>query len=285
MGFFSVFTLLVGITTISITLLLTKDLQWTGLSLENTANSTVISPQILGSIRVFMFVAALGIGLYIYFDHPITLTVTVRDGLTKKVSIKNGDRFAAFTLWCWSLQIIYFGLATSCSIDFLFMKSNISHPLLCLTWVIYEIAFSTAYLVTVVVTFVLIPGGKAKGIPVDVFFKTSALCVHNLNIVFILIESLTNQLHFNFWHFPFVLLFGCAYVLFSWIWYSTKGYLFYFFLDYDRKYAELWHLGLIFAVLLFFFVGYYISELKDYKDPMVYSIIILVSMFILKFRE
>jgi len=260
------------------------DLEFSDLDLKDAGDSSV-SPWYLLYCRALFFVVALILGLFIYFDQPISLTVYGMDGQPKKVNIQNYERFGTFTVWCWTLQILYFFLATLASIDFLFEKSYMSQTLLCVAWILYELSFSTAYLVTVVVTFVLIPGGKAKGIPVDIFFKRAPLCLHNLNVIFILTETFLNKLDFEWAHFPFIILFGCAYVLFSWVWLHTKGFVFYFFLDYTRKDALFLHIGLLSALSAFFTLGCYISSLKDSHDPVTAAVIIFASLFILKVKE
>jgi len=136
-------------------------------------------------------------------------------------------------------------LASLCSYDFLFVRSHVPPVFFQVTVVIYEISFSMAFLVTIVVTFVLIPFGKAKGAPIDVFFKVPALIMHNMNVIFMVIETITSKLTFHSMHLPYVILFGCSYVVFSWIWYQIKGVFYYFFLDYEREKAVLFHIGLI----------------------------------------
>lgn len=283
MAFTHILVLLTAVIFTCCYLLNTLDLEFSDIDLKDAADSS-LSPQYLLYCRACFLVVALYLGIFVYFDKPLNLTCHF-EGQTKKVIIQGPERFATFTLWCWTIQIIYFFFATLTSIDFLFKSSFMSQLLLRATWVLYELCFSTAYLVTVVVTFVLIPGGKAKGIPVDVFFKTAALCIHNLNVIFILTETLLNKLEFEWSHFPFIILFGCAYVMFSWFWIYTKGYVFYFFLDYTRKDALLWHIGLLCALSLFFVLGCYISSLKDSHDPIIVAMIILASLFILKVKE
>lgn len=73
-----------------------------------------------------------------------------------------------------------------------------------------------AYLVSVVVTFVLIPGGKQQGLPTANFFKVLPLLMHNANVVFMALELVLNRIPFCAMHFPFVLIYGSAYVIFSW---------------------------------------------------------------------
>mmetsp|Transcript_41070 Transcript_41070/g.41954 ORF Transcript_41070/g.41954 Transcript_41070/m.41954 type:complete len:287 (+) Transcript_41070:43-903(+) len=286
MGFTSVFTLLCAVIAACSYIIYTSDGKFAELQLADAANSQIVSPVYLLALRVTFFLSSLFVATYIYFDKPITITVNLNNnGDTKKLPIQYSERYYAFTLWCWTLLVVYFFLACICSIDFIFMTSYISKELLSFTWVLYELVFSTSYLVSSIVTFVLIPGGKAKGIPVDVFFKNTALFVHNFNIIFILIETLLNNLKFNFWHFPYVMLYGCIYVVFAWRLYWRKGFFIYFFLEYNRDYAVFFHIGLMVVLTIFYIVGCYISWLKESHNVMINTAIIVGSMFVLKFKE
>ena len=50
-----------------------------------------------------------------------------------------------------------------------------------------------------------------------------AVLVHTANLWFLLLEHALNSLPFNNAHFPFVLLWGCTYVGFAWVWYNLTG--------------------------------------------------------------
>jgi len=129
-------------------------------------------------------------------------------------------------------------------------------------WILFEISFPIAFLVSLVVTYVLIPSGKKSGVPVHVFFHLVPLLMHNANVLFMMIEFNYNSIPFNFHHFTFMLLYALAYVFFSWIWFQYKGIFYYFFLDYASPYAILWYIGLLIGVLVLFFGGYVCNEWK-----------------------
>lgn len=118
-----------------------------------------------------------------------------------------------------------------------------------------------SFLVSIIVTYVLIPDSKKRGDAVNILFKPVALLTHNANVVFMVFELLTNRLQFNAWHFIFAVSFGLVYVVFSWFLYSQIKVFYYFFLDYERKdciivYTSLASvvssLSLYFAILNFF---------------------------------
>ncbi len=113
---------------------------------------------------------------------------------------------------------------------------------------VVQVSFSCAFLVTFIVSFVLIPGIKKQGLPVVHFFKFFPLLFHNANIMLMITDTLLSKTKFCLWHFPFAVLFGCCYVVFQWYWFQVIGVFYYFFLDYHGSYAVLWHLGLIVVV-------------------------------------
>jgi len=130
-----------------------------------------------------------------------------------------------------------------------------------ITWVLFEVCFPIAFLVSSIVTFVLIPHAKKANLPTDNFYVIIPLIMHNANILFMALEIIANQIPFSVWHFPFLWIYGIAYCVFSWIWNHYHGYYFYFFLDYTRPGAIVWYIALLSIVGLFFSVGFGASYL------------------------
>ena len=131
-----------------------------------------------------------------------------------------------------------------------------------LTWVLFEISFPVAFLVSMVVTFVLIPGCKKDNLPTKLFFQFLPLVMHNANIAYMAFEFIANQLPFVIWHIVFMLFYATAYVIFSWIWHQLRGIYYYFFLDYERPGAILWYLGLLVGISILFLAGYVCSMIQ-----------------------
>ncbi len=146
-----------------------------------------------------------------------------------------------------------------------------THPILTdyivpLAGVFFEISFPIAFLVSLVVTYVLIPSGKSSGLPVTIFFQVVPLLMHNANVVFMMIEFFLNQIPFNIWHFTFMLFYALAYTVFSWWWFWYKGIFYYFFLDYGRAWAVVYHILLLIFVMVLFVGGYACNEWKQAYD-------------------
>jgi hypothetical protein len=132
-----------------------------------------------------------------------------------------------------------------------------------ITRILFEISFPVAFMVSTVVTFVLIPHAKRAKLPLDSFFVLIPLLMHNANIVFMAMEIIINKIPFAIWHFPFVVLYGASYAVFSWFWKHYKGYYFYYFMDYTRERAIVWYVALLTIAAVFFLIGYASSYLMN----------------------
>ena len=120
-------------------------------------------------------------------------------------------------MWCFSLEGFYF--TTSVAIGL----GVHNRFILMINLIFYELSLAFALLVTVIVTFVLIPGGLKKRYNMSLFFTLRVLIIHNANLLFMVIELVNSKIKFNLTHFPFAIIFGLCYVIFSW--YIGKDYL------------------------------------------------------------
>jgi hypothetical protein len=238
-----------------------------------------------------MFILIFWSCLYIYLDKKgLDISLLTR-GKVHDINLKPEGRFTAFTVWCWALQGIYFFFAILSSINHILVEYNqkpifdIQKEILFITWVTFEISFAMSFLVTIVVTFVLIPSGIKKGINNDGMFKFFPLLFHNANVAFMVYEILTNKLKFSMNHFPFVLLYGCAYSIFSWYFFHCRKVFLYFFLDYDAPYAIPAYLGLLTAVSVFFILGYFISIMKENNNIYLNILIIIFTISVMRFTK
>lgn len=228
--------------------------------------------------------------LFLYFDRVgLKINVLTR-GVVHALHLKHASRFSVFTVWCWSLQGIYFFLACLCTASVPAHLGNggsdgllfvLPKPLLNLTHVLFEVSFAVAYLVTFVVTFVLIPGTRSRNMPTDNFFSFLPLLFHNANVFFMLCEVLLNNTTIVASHFPFVVIYGSCYVVFSWIWFHYNGVFYYFFMDYDAPFAWLWFICLLLAVSCFYFLGWGISMASRTGNTAAIVAILIFSLSIL----
>lgn len=147
-------------------------------------------------------------------------------------------------------------------------------------WVLYEISFPIAFLVSLVVTFVLIPLAKLENIPIDIFFHPLPIIMHNANILFMTIEFLLNNISFLPNHVIFILAYGILYVYFAWYWHEKKGVYYYFFLDYTRPFAILWYIALLGINYGLFALGEYCNAWKFAHDGLIPRLVMPLSLFI-----
>ena len=192
--------------------------------LRPSSSSKLNSLQLLW-FRLFSGVVIWFSCAYIYLDRDgLTLDVATRDKLIKRMVLHGFERFSPFTVWCWSLLGLYFFMVSVAGIadimnNEILLAITSSSPYVRMCTVLFEVSFSVAFLVSSIVTYVLIPGCEKQGVPVDAFYKPFSLLFHNANVVFACLESLINTITFVPSHFVFVVLWGTMYVVFSWAWF------------------------------------------------------------------
>jgi hypothetical protein len=184
------------------------------------------------------------------------------------IHLRHLSRLTTFTAWSWLLIGLYFLLTLYITHH---SRDNHTHThtppppawLLHVTWVLYEVSFAVSLLITVMVTFVLIPKAKQRMLSVQTFFSTPALLMHNANVVFMVIEGASNRLPFLLPHLVFAVLYGVLYTIFAWGWFLHRGVFYYFFLDFAHPWAVLCQLGLVGAMAVFFGCGVVLSALVE----------------------
>lgn len=142
-------------------------------------------------------------------------------------------RFSTFTMQCWCLWTLYVTGAALCSLLLLFgyTLESVPHHVFAALWLAYEVSFVCSFLVTSIVTFVLIPGKLATGDDAKFFFHWRPVVMHNINVLIAGTELLLNGMTLRWSHFPVALLWGGYYVMFSWYWLRKSGVVYYPFLD------------------------------------------------------
>jgi hypothetical protein len=128
-----------------------------------------------------------------------------------------------------------------------------------LSWGLMQVASSSAVLVTVVVTFVLLPlreklEGKGSN---DFMLHARPLLMHNGNVVLMATELLLGRHTIETRHVGLAVLWGALYVIFAWGWQHRTGIYYYPFLDHTLHPAKAvgCHLGLVAALSLFHGIG------------------------------
>jgi hypothetical protein len=249
MGFVKVFAVVLSLLLSSIYFISSTNLELLSVTPYDIVTSHVTNIQILLGFRIFCLHVVM-VTLYVVLTDPIGLVITVpgRGGVLKTVTLHGFERLSTFTVWSWTLIGIYFGLTSYCGImNLIGREGDIPLIILQLSWILYELSFPISFLVTIIVTFVLIPPAKARGTH-QPLFSTPSLLMHNANVVMMATENLLNIVPYSFSHAVFGVLYGLLYAVFAWGWYHHKGVFYYFFLDYEFKGAEFWYVGLILVV-------------------------------------
>lgn len=126
-------------------------------------------------------------------------------------------RFATFTVQTWCLMGIYFVLATVVSASQLLGTDSgvLASPVVGrVMWVLYEACLSYSMLVTVIVTYLLVPLTlkRSPGSNLTVFFGWRPLVMHNANVLIMFTELLLNRMPVEPGHLPMVLIWGVCYL-------------------------------------------------------------------------
>ncbi len=167
------------------------------------------------------------------------------------ITILGLERLTTFTSWSFMLLIAVFaGAATSAWLAY--FGQTPPTQLSSLTTLLFPVAYACALLVTIVVSFVLIPGSRKHSFPNSDWFSAREIAMHDLNVVVLAFELIIGGIAIDSRALPLAVLFGLSYVLFAAAYERHKGIFHYDFLDPRPAAAPLWHLGLLLAILTLF---------------------------------
>jgi hypothetical protein len=220
-------------------------MDWKKVSCDRSGRSVV-----LALIRLSM-------SIYAWVTIFIMVTSPVRKLKGGSPSLGGPYVLCTFTVWSWTLIAVYLGAAgLSSTLDALGFKptGGGARLFLCIMWVGFEAMFSCAILVFLIVWLVLLPFIYLQTGTDGGMLRWVVLSAHNLNLVFMCVECALNSLVFNPSHFVFVLYYGLAYVVFSWIWFCVSGKFYYFFIDWRMPFTPIAYvllIGIIFGAFVF----------------------------------
>lgn len=219
----------------------------------------------------------------------ITISADIQ-GVKTVVILRYLERLTMFTVWAWMLQGVYFVLAAmgsyiALNINTISNLNDFQH-IPSIAWVLYEVSLLVCFVVSMVVTYVLIPSFKKANKPADIFFTPTGLILHNCNVLFMAFEFMSNGLPLLLWHFSFVVLLAGAYYVFSWAWYKHKKLFYYFFMDYNRPDAVLWQIGLLVIFFLLYLVCTACSYARFHYNSSLPTLVIFSLAFLsMKLKE
>jgi len=234
----------------------------------NSGEPDVISKSMLAVVRSIFATFSLFMVYCVVKEEPLVLTLsTFPDSRIKgnvEMILSGPVRFATFTQWSWMLMTVYLSGVTISSVLVLSGTVQEEGPILrwvsSLLWIMYGISVISSLLVTVIVTFVLVPEALKTNAPG--IFRLMALVVHNCNVLFMATELLLNDLPLDLKHIPYVVLYGTSYIVFSWWWLRRTGMIYYSFMDPSIPMMKslFIHIALLVTFFCVFLIMYVISS-------------------------
>ncbi len=194
-------------------------------------------------------------------------------------------RLVAFTVWSFIAFGAYFTLVAFASWAEVFGATT-PPWLLAIIPPIFAIACGTSMLVTVVVTYYLIPNNQKKGFNVAKYFLWYEIVMHNLNVILLGADLVLGGVDITFGMVTFPVIFGIAYVFFSYIYAAYFGGIYlYDFLDPRVSRAPQIHIGLLAMIALFYSIALFLDALVDW-NVIVGGLGVTVCIYsIVRFRE
>jgi hypothetical protein len=194
-------------------------------------------------------------------------------------------RLVPFTVWSFIVFGLYFTIAAASS-WVLVLGGKVPSWALVSAPITFATACGTALLVTVVVTFYLIPNNASKGYDVSKYFEWHEVTMHNGNVIILGTELVLGGLDITFGMVAFPVLFGMLYVGFANAYAVFGGGIYlYDFLDPRLRGGPIIHLILLLLISGFYCVTLVLDALADW-NVIVGGLGVAVSIYsIVRFRE
>ena len=194
-------------------------------------------------------------------------------------------RLAAFTVWSFIAFGFYFALAALASWAQV-LEWAVPSWLIAVIPPLFSIACGTAMLVSVVVTYYLIPNNLEKGFDVAKYFLWYEIVMHNLNVILLGADLVLGGVDITLGMIAFPVLFGIAYVFFAYIYAVYGGGIYlYDFLDPRVSRAPYIHIGLFVMIAFFYSIALVLDALVDLNIIVGGIGVALCIYSIVRFRE
>ena len=254
---------------VGIVLTLSLILIYTGNGFSDNSISSISSSEKFSTPGIAVFRALVSLVCFstiasIILD-PRGMTYNLLDYETKKYGpkwITGTTRMSAFTMWSFTLMGTYFAVSSysSWSVHY---GWELGEWAVWLVPALFSSAIASAFLVTVTVTYMLIPEANARGNNITHYFRWDSQLMHNGNIIFILIEMAVSDISLSLWHAPYPVIFGCAYVLFSAFNARRSGIYFYDFIDPRLSGSHIIHMVLLGVMSIHFILALTVQGLAE----------------------
>lgn len=214
--------------------------------------STVSHPAVLLFTRFISFVFCLTILIIILADAP------------------KGQGFRFYTVWNFTLVVVYFFFALAQSIRAYFHNFVLSEVAKQsffdrATYILFQVCISMSFLVDVVLWSILYPNAVHSDDEDCCYQYTNffSITVHGINLALMLVDLFLNRVTFVHSHIVFIIYWLLAYGAFEWIYVAKTGDdPVYFFMDTSKKVAPAWYIGMFALHVLFYYVAFGLTHLR-----------------------
>ena len=183
----------------------------------------------------------------------------------REVVMRGVHRLVPFTVWSFVVFGLYFTIAAASS-WMLVLGGEIPRWAITSAPIVFATACGAALLVTVVVTFYLIPRNVAKGFDVSKYFEWYEVLMHNGNVIILGAELVLGGIDITLGMVAFPVLFGVAYIGFANAYAVFGGGIYmYDFLDPRLRGGPIIHLILLLVISGFYFIALLLDALVDWN--------------------
>ena len=203
----------------------------------------------------------------------------------REVVMRGVHRLVPFTVWSFVVFGLYFIIAAASS-WVLVLGGEVPRWALASAPTVFATACGAALLVTVVVTFYLIPSNAAKGFDVSKYFEWYEVVMHSGNVIILGAELVIGGIDITLGMVAFPVLFGMAYIGFANAYAVFGGGVYlYDFLDPRLSGGPIIHVMLLLAIAGFFGVAVALDALVDW-NILAGAVAVGVAVYsIVKFRQ
>ena len=254
---------------VGIVLTLSLILIYVGNGFSDNSISSISSSEKLSTPGIAVFRAIVSLVCFstiasIILD-PKGMTYNLLDYETKLYGpkwITGTTRMSAFTMWSFTLMGAYFAVSSysSWSVHY---GWELGEWAVWLVPALFSSTIASAFLVTITVTYMLIPEANERGDNIAHYFKWDSQLMHNGNLIFILIEMAVSDISLSLWYAPYPVIFGCIYVLFSAFNARRSGIYFYDFIDPRLNGSHIIHMVLLGVMTMHFTLAFTIQGLAE----------------------
>ena len=254
---------------VGIVLTLSLILIYVGNGFSDNSISSISSSEKLSTPGIAVFRAIVSLVCFstiasIILD-PKGMTYNLLDYETKLYGpkwITGTTRMSAFTMWSFTLMGAYFAVSSysSWSVHY---GWELGEWAVWLVPALFSSTIASAFLVTITVTYMLIPEANERGDNIAHYFKWDSQLMPKGNVIFILIEMEVSDISLSLWYAPYPVIFGCIYVLFSAFNARRSGIYFYDFIDPRLNGSHIIHMVLLGVMTMHFILAFTIQGLAE----------------------